>query len=197
MDNLLFITINTEGSRKEELSPAQTKVLNKYYLVEGSDPDKVLNDSSHHPELSKLVSISLGYKSPKEGDIRLTTISGTESDILNNFAGISEAFKESGFHLAGHMINRFDKPYLIKKYIINGIKVPEILKDYQNKPWDQQDIDTLNMYSSGMSYSIPLESLGLTLGLIDEFITEESIKDSGEQRIKLAMKLYNHLKELI
>jgi DNA polymerase elongation subunit (family B) len=70
-----------------------------------------------------------------------------------------------GYSLAGHNINGFDKPYLIKRYIINSIKVPVILNSIGVKPWELNDVDTMQKWKMDGWGVTSLEVISAALGV--------------------------------
>ena len=169
---LLFFDIETHRVKElKELSPAMALAFEEHvYNKSEGDFGGTLTDcykykSALIPEFSHVICISMGYEL-EDGTLKLASISGVdEVKLLTDFSKVTEYFYSNGYHLAGHNINGFDKPYLIKRYIINQIKVPSILKTFDKKPWEQEDIDTLQFYKFGGYTSASLQVISAALDI--------------------------------
>jgi 3'-5' exonuclease len=66
--------------------------------------------------------------------------------------------------LGGFNIISFDIPFLCRRYMVHGMKIPAILNTYGLKPREINHIDVMNMWKmSGISAG--LETLCCTLGI--------------------------------
>jgi len=65
------------------------------------------------------------------------------SDLLKNYSGRNK------LHLCGHNGKEFDFPYLARRMLINGIKLPKVLDVAGKKPWEVSFIDTMNLWKFG------------------------------------------------
>lgn len=122
---------------------------------EGEMPsDDVLADkwekmASLYAEFSKVCAISLTYM--KDGVLKCKSYYGTdEKEILSNFAkdlGVFQKFNPN-YRLLGHAAKYYDFPFLCKRYIINGIDIPNILDESGAKPWEMKNLDTNELWKS-------------------------------------------------
>lgn len=122
-------------------------------------PEAVANDEYYdqkagvYAEFSKVICISMGFftKSSEDGGwiFRVKSFYGhDEVEILENvFALFSKYF--SNFYLCGHNIKTFDVPFLCRRAIINGIRVPDLLNINSRKPWEIPFIDTMHLWKFG------------------------------------------------
>lgn len=153
MENLLFIDIETHRVKNwDELSlPMQRGFTNHCYEKNG-DKGEYSNVNECYcekaallAEFSQVICVSLGYESC--GEFKVVSYWGVdEVELLMRLLSTLESFHKKGYSLAGHNINGFDKPYLIKRYIINSIKVPVILNSIGVKPWELNDVDTMQRW---------------------------------------------------
>ena len=67
--------------------------------------------------------------------------------------------------LCGHNIKGFDVPFLRKRYLLNGLPVPRLLRVGTLKPWEQPYIDTAELWAGGGKRDF--SSLELLCDLLD------------------------------
>lgn len=98
----------------------------------------------------------------KDGLIPLgKTFAGiNEADILNQFCTF---IGDRAITWIGHNIKSFDIPYLAKRMIVNGLRVPASLSFVGKKPWEINVEDTMEMWKGIGKDSVSLETLCLLL----------------------------------
>jgi len=117
------------------------------------------------PEFGKIVCISVGFILPN-GETKLDSFYGSEKDILTSTSDLLNRVDKLGFIICGHNVKNFDLPYIGKRMLINGIKVPKILPNYTIKPWESRVLDTkevwgFNSFAGLSSLNLVCTSLGL------------------------------------
>lgn len=163
LENILFLDIETASVTKSyeelperfrELWDKKTNILNKR-MEEPLPPEEMYTDrAAIFSEFGKVVCISCGYIK-FEGDkptFRVKSYFGeNEHEILKDFAVMVDQFtSRNDRNLCAHNGKEFDFPYLGRRYLINGLKLPRILADIQNKkPWEIRLIDTMTMWKFG------------------------------------------------
>lgn len=110
------------------------------------------------PEFGKIVCVSVGFILPN-GETKLDSFTGKEKDILENVCKLFDRVDKLGFRICGHNIKNFDLPYIGKKMLIHGLKLPKILPTYNDKPWETKVVDTKEVW--GFNSYIGLSSLDL------------------------------------
>lgn len=124
-----------------------------------------------NPEYSKIVCFSFGKLHINEDrtDYNIETRSYYDDDekyILKKVEKMLDRTEKNGFNLAGHNIKNFDIPLLIKRYIINNMKVPRILWFLNKKPWELRFLDSKEIWKFGSrTQNSSLVELALTLGI--------------------------------
>lgn len=114
------------------------------------------NSASLYAEFSTVVAVGIGYE--HGGQFKLKTLSNNnEVDLLQEVYALFESLQGSKFTLCGHSAKYFDYPFLSKRYLAQGMKVPSILDVCGMKPWDLKLLDTNELYKSG--YTGPGSSL--------------------------------------
>jgi len=73
-----------------------------------------------------------------------------EKLLLTEFAGMLRKFSAEGDkNLCAHNGKDFDFPYIARRMLINGIKLPALLDIAGKKPWELKFIDTLELWKFG------------------------------------------------
>jgi DNA polymerase elongation subunit (family B) len=101
-------------------------------------------------EFGKIICISVGYVHEKYTgkEIRLKSFyHDDEETLLNQFVKLLESNKF--ILLCGHNAKEFDFPYICRRLLINGIKLPPILDIAGKKPWEISHLDTLELWKFG------------------------------------------------
>lgn len=158
LSSILFIDIETVPfwSGFEEM-PARFKELwdkkSSYFRKENESAKDVFQRAGIYPEFGKIICVSVGYlyQDGKNRKIRLKSFFGDDekklliefSDLLKNYSSRNK------LHLCGHNGKEFDFPYLARRMLINGIKLPKVLDVAGKKPWEVSFIDTMNLWKFG------------------------------------------------
>ena len=101
------------------------------------------------PEFGMVCCVSMAFVG-KEGVVRYESFCGNnEKDILTDTRKIFDKVYKLGFSLCGQSIKNFDIPYLGKRYLINGLKPPNLLPTHDTKPWDLKVVDIKDVWSFG------------------------------------------------
>jgi DNA polymerase elongation subunit (family B) len=108
-----------------------------------------------YAEFGKVICISVG--------VIFVNDSGRQSLKIKSFAGDDEKALLETFstmlstnyklpdscRLCGHNIREFDVPYLCRRMLIQNIPIPNVLNYSGKKPWEVNEIDTLQMWRFG------------------------------------------------
>jgi predicted PolB exonuclease-like 3'-5' exonuclease len=127
----------TIWQRKERFKPAE------YYN----------NQAGIMAEFAKIICISVGYIfKGKEGRcFRIKSFYGdNEKKILSNFNTLlSSEFNNQNHQLCAHNGKEFDFPFIARRTLINGLKLPKILDVSAKKPWEVNHLDTMELWRFG------------------------------------------------
>lgn len=160
LNRILFLDIETAASchHFEDLD-ARTQLLwskkIRYYISEDTPPEKLWNDKAAiYAEFGQIVCISLGVVKGhgEEAQLIIKSLIGSEKDILQDFVDIlNHSYDDPDKHyLCGHNIREFDVPYIGRRLLIHGMKLPKLLRIQGKKPWQLEHlIDTLDMWKFG------------------------------------------------
>jgi DNA polymerase elongation subunit (family B) len=147
-------------------------------------------------EFGKIICISVGYiqKLDDEYQLRLKSFYGDdEKKILEDFSALlNKSFKnEKEDVLCAHNGKEFDFPYLCRRMLVNGIKIPKILQIMGKKPWEINHIDTLEFWKFGdYKHYTSLELLTEIFGIPSP---KDDIKGSDVARVYWEEKDLNRI----
>jgi uncharacterized protein YprB with RNaseH-like and TPR domain len=104
-----------------------------------------------HAEFGKIVCISVGYFADDANELRLKSFySHNEVDLLMAFAELLKNSYKSPFRLlCAHNGKEFDFPYICRRMLVNGIRLPELLNIAGKKPWEVPHLDTMELWKFG------------------------------------------------
>ncbi|MCB0780211.1 MAG: ribonuclease H-like domain-containing protein, partial [Flavobacteriales bacterium] len=73
-----------------------------------------------------------------------------EKDVLQQFTALLDRHYASDDHwLCGHNGKEFDFPYIARRCVVNGVRLPRLLDIAGLKPWEVGHLDTMNLWSFG------------------------------------------------
>lgn len=87
---------------------------------------------------------------------------GSEADILNRFSKLLEILQCDRYttQFIGHNITGFDLRFLVQRYMVNRIPVPNVLRSAANaKPWESEKAFDTMVQWSGVGNRISLDKL--------------------------------------
>jgi len=177
---LLFFDIETVGIEEDfktlkKNRPELAKLFESYkgWIIkrfpeeEDSTIDEMFyNKSALIPEFAKIIVASFAFHTPN-GDVHTQTFSSDEEvEVLNDIKGLLNKVSKMDFYLCGHNIKNFDIPMIGKRMLINGIKPPSLLPQYDTKPWEIKAVDTMELWKFGNNYSMAsLELMCVSMGV--------------------------------
>ncbi len=161
INKLLFLDIETVGVADDldDLGHTHPQLLNIWQSSgvdyfkrrypedsELSSNDLFVKRSALLPEFGKIVCVSVGFILDN-GEIKLDSFYGEEKELLSKLSNLLVRIEKLDFKLCGHNIKNFDLPYIAKRMLINEIKIPSILPNYQIKPWETRVVDTKEVWN--------------------------------------------------
>lgn len=207
LENILFLDIETVpvvqsyDELPERLQPLWDKKSLKY---QRNDSDKTSEElffekAGIHAEFGKVVCISCGYlQFDTEGIPHITMKSywgENEEEILREFGKMLDKYTavKDGRNICAHNGKEFDFPYLGRRYVIHGLKIPYILRTQGKKPWEVKFIDTMELWKFGdyKAYT----SLDLLSAILDIPSPKDDIDGSQVATVYWNEKGYDRIKE--
>lgn len=101
-------------------------------------------------EFGKIICISVGiFTGSRSPGLRVKSFaSDDERELLSGFAGLLLGQPQS-LVLCAHNGKEFDFPYICRRMLINGIKIPPQLEISGKKPWEVNHLDTMELWKFG------------------------------------------------
>jgi len=161
IENILFLDIETvpQVSDFEDLSDPLKKLwvkkaeqLSKFDKFSGEEqksPGDVYERAGIYAEFGKIVCISTGIW--RNNSLRIKSFYGEdEKQLLIDFTVMLQKAQEKRISfLCAHNGKEFDYPYIIRRLLINGLKIPHILDLSGKKPWEVNHLDTMELWKFG------------------------------------------------
>lgn len=159
LDKILFLDIETVSGTEtyEELSGTMQELWAAKASQRYPDEDKTASELYRHAaiyaEFGRVICISCGFFQNKDGEriFKIKSFAGDdEKKILQEFSDMLSGYYNGKEHrLCAHNGKEFDYPYLGRRMLINGIKLPDILNTPGKKPWEVNHLDTLELWKFG------------------------------------------------
>jgi len=164
---ILFLDIETASSEAsfEELTDsikehwkkkARRHVNSEEYPYFDDDLEAIYQDKAAiHAEFARVVCISVGFIIQHEDQLALrikTFVHEDEAILLQTFAELLDKhyYDKHNQFLCGHNIKEFDVPFICRRMMIHGIKLPNLLNIAGHKPWQTHHLlDTMEMWKYG------------------------------------------------
>ena len=143
-----FENFNEVDTTTQQLFEAKTAYQRKDELT----AEEFYEKAGIWAEFGKIICISVGYFTYKNGEkyFRVTSLHGNEEQILKDFYNLLQNYFNTPAHiLCGHNSKEFDIPFIARRYLINGLKLPEKLNLFGKKPWEIPHLDTLELWKFG------------------------------------------------
>jgi len=123
------------------------------YLDWKDDPNVVyFNKAPLMPEFGKIVCVSIANIKEVDGidEQKLVSVySHDEKTIINKVQKIfTNVSNKTLLGLCGFYIKGFDIPWLNRKTLQHGLKIPKILKTFNVKPWEMNIVDLADVWKS-------------------------------------------------
>jgi len=159
LDKVLFLDIETvpETYRFSDVDPATAHLFemkNMRYKTDDKTFSQVYDEKAGiYAEFGKIVCISVGFvRSTATG--RVIHIKSyahdDEETLLKQFIRLLEDnYNTINHRLCGHNSKEFDIPFLCRRMLINGLKLPNVLNLAGKKPWEIQHLDTMELWKFG------------------------------------------------
>jgi len=155
-ENVLFLDIETvplSSDFKSLLKNYQDLWTEKSKTFRDEKPaDEVYERAGIYAEFGKIICISVGIITEKpERKLRIKSFYGdNEKELLERFfVLLNKHFFRSDNVFCAHNGKEFDYPYIARRGLINGLKLPVLLDNSGKKPWEIKHLDTLELWKFG------------------------------------------------
>ncbi len=190
LENILVVDIETvpQTPTYQDLDDRWKKLWNKkasFLVSDDETPEDVYGRAGIYAEFGKVICISVGvfFKPDDEWNFKIKSFYGDdERALLQEFCELLNAnFNIPSKALCGHNGKEFDFPFLARRILVNGLKLPYLLNTAGKKPWEVNHIDTMQLWKFGdfKSYT----SLDLLAALFDIPTPKDDIDGSMVHRV--------------
>ncbi len=158
VEDVLFLDIETVPDQPvfEDVNPVMQQLWEKkseFFRKEDETAAEVYGRAGIYAEFGKIVCISVGVVANRDGQriFRLKSFAGrNEKQLLMDFSKMLIHFtNKPSRNICGHNAREFDIPYIARRMLIHGIKLPDILDIAGKKPWEVKFLDTLDLWKFG------------------------------------------------
>lgn len=159
LSKILFLDIETIPQYSDfDKAPEEVQKLwgdkAKFLMREEDDtPSTTYERAGIYSEFGQIVCISAGFivQRGMQRELRLKSFYGDDEKILlDEFAALlNKHFNGADNLLCAHNGKEFDYPYIARRMIINGVRIPKILDIAGKKPWEVNHLDTMQMWKFG------------------------------------------------
>ncbi len=156
---ILFFDIETVpaverfADLSEQMQNLWAKKIKYQIEQEKLTAEELYSRAGIYAEFGKIVCISVGffYNKSNVQKLRLKSFYGhDEKAILTEFNQLlNKHFNTDQHYLCGHNSKEFDTPYIARRSLINGLKLPKLLDLAGKKPWEIKHLDTLDLWKFG------------------------------------------------
>ncbi len=120
---------------------------------EEKSPEEIYERAGIYSEFAKVACISIGLIAQKNGEqqIRLKSFANEDEKVLlHEFINfITTKFDENSNLFCAHNGKEFDYPFMARRILINGLKLPNMLNTAGKKPWEIRHLDTMELWKFG------------------------------------------------
>ena len=160
IENVLFLDIETVPLYRnykevpDNLKPLWDRKASFLAKTEEDNPERLYERAGIYAEYGKIICISVGYllfRGGNEKEFRIKSFFGhDEKELLKEFiAMLNNHFSGPEKVLCAHNGKEFDFPYLARRMLINGLKLPNHLDIAGKKPWEVSHLDTMVLWKFG------------------------------------------------
>jgi predicted PolB exonuclease-like 3'-5' exonuclease len=156
--DVLFLDIETVPCQRSfrEMSERMRSLWEKksmYFRKEDETCEDVYNRAGIYAEFGKIICISAGIVDKINPGLSLRIKSYFHAEEKELLAGFSSMLKKYSanktLYLCAHNGKEFDFPYLSRRMLVHGLKLPAILDNAGKKPWEIHHLDTMELWKFG------------------------------------------------
>lgn len=159
LEKVLSLDIETvpQYTAYDELPERWKKLWNKKARIlartEEDTPETLYERAGIYAEFGKIICISCGflYLQGSDEQFRVKSFFGHDEKVILDqfFQMLRSSFSQSDFFLCAHNGKEFDFPYLCRRGLVHGLRLPYQLDLSGKKPWEVQHLDTMQLWKFG------------------------------------------------
>jgi uncharacterized protein YprB with RNaseH-like and TPR domain len=156
--NILFLDIETVNAYPSfnEVPPTIKALWEKktvYVKKENETPVSMYQRAGIYAEFGRIICICTGMIGMQDEKrvLRLKSFfSEDEKTLLETFADLlTRLSQKREVDLCAHNGKEFDFPFIARRMLINGVKLPALLDTAGKRPWEIRHLDTLELWKFG------------------------------------------------
>lgn len=151
ISNVLFLDVETVPVvyQYTDLDEEKRKLWDtKFRYVQTESPETLYKKAGVYAEFAKVVCISVGFFHFET--FRIKSFTGEEKQLLHEFSALlNEHYHNKKHLLCAHNGKEFDFPFLCRRMLINGLRLPKLLNIAGKKPWEVNHLDTMELWKFG------------------------------------------------
>lgn len=152
IENVLFLDIETAPLTYKygELDENMKKFWDLKFKYAEESPEELYIKAGIYAEFAKVICISVGIVT-KNREYKTKSFYGDdEKKLLTDFFALLHSHYNRDQHmLCAHNGKEFDFPFICRRALINGLKLPKILDIAGKKPWEIKHLDTMELWKFG------------------------------------------------
>jgi len=152
LSNILFLDVETAPVvyNYKKLDATTRKLWDtKFRYQQAESPEEQYKKAGVYAEFAKVICISVGFFN--ETTFRIKSFFGhDEKQLLLEFAQLlNKHYNRKDHLLCAHNGKEFDFPFLCRRMLINGVKLPKTLNIAGKKPWEINHLDSMELWKFG------------------------------------------------
>lgn len=175
LNRIMFLDIETVPgeARYDDLSDQmqmlwekKAKTMSEFVNFSDNSARELYNRAAIYAEFGKIVCISVGIFN--NGKFLLHSFaSKDEMSLLEDFVTrMGTWLNDPTRAICGHNAKEFDIPFIARRLLINGFKLPKMFNISGKKPWEIPHLDTMDMWKFGdYKHFTSLELLAAIFGI--------------------------------
>ena len=175
LNRIMFLDIETVPgeARFDDLSDQmqmlwekKAKTMSEFVNFSDNSARELYNRAAIYAEFGKIVCISVGIFN--NGKFLLHSFAGkNEMSLLEDFVTrMGNWLNDPTRAICGHNAKEFDIPFIARRLLINGFKLPKMFDLSGKKPWEIPHLDTMDMWKFGdYKHFTSLELLASIFGI--------------------------------
>ena len=158
LNKILFLDIETvplysDFDKVPEIEKNYFSEKTAYQRKNEISPENFYDRAGIWAEFGKIICISVGFVSQTSTgrQIRMKSFyHDDEETLLRQFKRLLDEHYNSPYSiLCGHNAKEFDFPYICRRMLINGVRLPSTLDIAGKKPWEIGHLDTMELWKFG------------------------------------------------
>ncbi len=153
--HILFLDIETVPAQpnynalSDRMKHLWDKKAESLKRAETDTPETLYEKAGIFAEFGKIICISTGVVSGGKATIK-SFYGHNEVELLKEFADELRDLPSRGVRLlCAHNGKEFDFPWICRRMMINGIRIPDMMNIQGKKPWEIAHIDTMELWKFG------------------------------------------------